>query len=117
MKNHVFKQCSNCHKSWDTRDEFLSDSSVKLFGYQASPEKLEAGLFHFYHSCNNTILIYAEVFTHLYDGLIFTDNLSGTDKCAEYCLHKYELGPCPNKCECAYVREILQTLRGWPKKK
>ena len=115
MKSPIFKQCTTCQKIWNNYEEFLSDPDVKLFGYQATPEKLEAGLFHFRHSCNNTIIIYAEVFTHLYDGKVFNDNFSGTNKCAEYCLHKYELDPCPNKCECAYVREVLQILRNWPK--
>jgi len=115
MKSPIFKQCAKCQKIWNEQDEFLSDPDVKLFGYQATTEKLEAGLFHFRHSCTNIILIYAEVFIHLYDGLIFNDNFSGTDKCAEFCLHQYELDPCPNKCECAYVREVLQIIRNWPK--
>ena len=111
----MFKQCNMCKEVWRDCSEFLSDPDVKLFGYQATPEKLEAGLFYFHHSCNNTIIIDVEVFTYLYDGEIFNDNFSGTDKCAEFCLHKYELDPCPNKCECAYVREVLQIVRNWPK--
>jgi hypothetical protein len=23
--------------------------------------------------------------------------------------------PCPSQCECAYIREILQIIRNWPK--
>ena len=40
-----------------------------------------------------------------------------TTECPEFCLHKSELRPCPAKCECAYVREIIQVIKDWPKKK
>ena len=55
-------------------------------------------------------------FKDLYDGPVFKDRLLSTEQCPEYCLHEDQLDPCPAKCECAYVREILQTVQRWPKK-
>jgi hypothetical protein len=41
---------------------------------------------------------------------------TGTEECPGYCLHQDELQPCPARCECAYVREIIQIIRNWPKR-
>ena len=113
----MFKQCSNCHKVWRTYQEFLADPSVTLVGYQVSFKDLESGLFIFNHSCKTTMGIPANLFTHLYDGPIFKERLTGTDKCPEHCLHKYDLEPCPYECECAYVRAVLQVVKNWPKER
>jgi hypothetical protein len=31
------------------------------------------------------------------------------------CLREGALDPCPLKCECRYVRDVLQVVRHWPK--
>ena len=111
----IFKLCNHCQKTWRNYHEFLSDPQIKLLGYQVSFEELEAGLFLFNHSCNNTVVLPAEIFTHLYDGPIFTERATGTDECPGYCLNKNELRPCPAQCECTYVREVLQIVNNWPK--
>ena len=36
---------------------------------------------------------------------------TGTDDCPGYCLRVDELGRCPARCECAYVREIIHVIR------
>jgi hypothetical protein len=51
----------------------------------------------------------------LYDGPVFEQRKTGTEQCPEYCLRKEELASCPAKCECAYVREIIQLVAKWPK--
>lgn len=111
----MFKQCKMCEKIWNNYEEFLSDPDIKLTGYQVSFEELEAGLFLFNHSCNNTLAIPAGDFTHLYDGPRFKENPLGTSGCPESCLQQDNLDPCPVKCECVYVREVLQIVREWPK--
>lgn len=111
----TFKQCGMCQKAWRNYHEFLSDPYVSLVGYQVSFEELEAGLLLFNHSCNNTLAIVADAFTHLYDTPIFKERATGTDKCPGHCLKENELRPCPAKCECAYVREVLQIIKNWPK--
>lgn len=46
---------------------------------------------------------------------MFTERLTGTEECQGMRLHEDDLRPCPAKCECAYVREVLQVITSWPK--
>ena len=111
-----FKRCTLCGYVWATREVFLSDPTLRLNGYQAFLEDLILGLFLFTHgSCGTTLAIEAKDFADLYDGPIFEQRLTGTDKCRGYCLSREELGACPNECECAWVREVLQVVKAWPK--
>ena len=88
-----------------------------MIGYQVNFDQLDLGFFLFNHlKCGTTLGISAGSFKDLYNGPVFSERLTGTEKCREYCLHEYQLDPCPATCECAYVREILQIVRKWPKK-
>ncbi len=112
----IFKKCPLCSHIWVSREAFLSDSKISVIGYQVHFEELEAGLFYFNHDeCGTTLALKAIVFKDLYDGPIFEERLTGSETCPGYCLKKSELRPCPNKCECAYVREILHIVKNWPK--
>ena len=113
-----FKKCS-CGHGWDSRDEFMADPLIEVVGYQVDFEDLKEGLFLFNHlnsSCRTTISVSAKHFFDLYKGPIFPDRLVGGANCPGYCLRRGELRPCPAKCECAFVREILKTVSEWPKK-
>jgi hypothetical protein len=114
----AFKKCTLCANIWPDRDEFLGDPSVDLVGYQAFFDgDLELGLFLFNHlECETTLAIRAEEFTDLYDGPVFSERLADTDRCAEHCMNRCDLQPCPNECECAYVREVVQIVKSWPKR-
>ncbi|MBU1043134.1 MAG: hypothetical protein KJ915_01895 [Candidatus Omnitrophica bacterium] len=112
----VFKQCPSCAFKWTSRNSFLADSTLAIHGYQVDFEDLVSGLFLFTHSdCGTTMAIRAEKFTDLYSGQIFETCCKGSAECPQYCLLKDELRPCPVKCECAYVREVLQIIKAWPK--
>jgi hypothetical protein len=114
---NAFKKCPLCGRRWHSRNDFLEDPSTDMIGYQVSFEDLSLGLFLFNHlECGTTLGIPAGNFKDLYHGPAFSERLFGTKECQEYCLHEDQLDPCPAKCECAYVREILQTVRRWPKK-
>lgn len=110
-----FKACPTCKKVWQTRNDFLDDPDIAIVGYEVHFEELTEGLFLFKHSCGATITLKAGSFRDLYDGPIFEARMTGTDDCPEYCLVKHELRPCSAKCECAYVREIIQLLMAWLK--
>ena len=110
-----FRQCIGCNTVWPDRDAFLCDSNVMLVGYQANFEDLVAGLFLFNHSCETTLSMPVVAFRDLYDGSVFQRPLTGTAPCPEYCLRQNKLESCPAKCECAFVREIIQVVRNWPK--
>lgn len=114
--NNEFKRCPSCHQSWESLDEFLTDSSLELVGYQVHFKSLEQGLFLFNHlSCKTTISVKSGIFFNLYRGPIYTKNLLGSDSCPEYCLFKSNLESCPAQCECGFVREIMQIIKTWDK--
>ena len=110
-----FKQCSTCGFKWSSRDQFLEDPDVELVGYQVNFEELLAGFFLFNHSCGTTLAIPVEPFEDLYDGPVFRERATGSEACPEHCLHEENLIPCPTHCECAFVREIIQYIKSWPK--
>lgn len=112
MTTEPFKRCESCGKVWLTRDEFMADGEIVPIGYQANFVALDRGLFLFNHSCHGTLSLEVHIFADLYDGPMFEERLIGSDSCAGYCLHRNVLRPCPEKCECAYVREILNRLKG-----
>lgn len=88
-----------------------------MIGYQVNYDELLAGMFLFNHICGTSLAISAEEFQDLYDGPIFTERLNGTEECEDHCLHESDLRPCPAKCECSFVREIVQVILNWPKHK
>ncbi len=111
-----FKKCTFCSYQWQTRNDFLEDASTDLIGYQVNFDNLILGFFLFNHlTCGTTMGIAAGLFSDLHEGPVYKERLTETEQCPEYCLHENQLEPCPQKCECAYVREIIQTVRQWPK--
>lgn len=106
-----FKVCSSCGMLWRSRTDFLADEEVRCIGYMADFRDLKLGLFHFNHEvCRTTLAIDASQFTDLYAGPTFEEQLAGTSECPGYCLRQDELRPCPAKCECAFVREVLDQV-------
>ena len=114
MDNH-FKQCPECGHRWPSREALLRDPQVSLCAYQANFTLLDAGQFLFNHTCGTTFSIPAGEFRDLYAGPVFSRSLMGSHDCPGHCQHADDLRPCPARCECAYVREILQIVRQWPK--
>lgn len=112
----MFKRCPKCDYEWIHRADFLYDPDLKLIGYQVNFKALAAGIFLFNHDCKGTLAIPAAEFLDLYHGPIFKERATGTQHCPGFCLHENDLVPCPVRCECVYVREILQVIRKWPKK-
>ncbi|MBI5558683.1 MAG: hypothetical protein HY885_13710 [Deltaproteobacteria bacterium] len=115
MAAEIFKKCTACSAIWPLQADFLADPSLSLLGYQVSFKELETGFFLFSHACRNTIGLRVKQFQNLYDGVIFTEKLTGSRECPGYCLNMKELKRCPSHCECAYVREIMQIIMSWPK--
>lgn len=112
----IFKRCPACGIEWPTRDDLLSDPDIKLLGYQVNFKDLATGIFLFNHCCKGTLGLYAVEFEDLYDGPIFQERYTGGSECPGHCMHHSNLKPCPAKCECAYVREVIQQLKAWPKR-
>jgi hypothetical protein len=111
-----FKKCSACGFVWSDRNDFLGDPDINLVGYQVNFRQLAAGLFLFNHVCKGTLAISAALFSDLYDGPIFTERMTDGPECSGHCFHQSNLNPCPNQCECAFVREIIKKINAWPKR-
>ena len=112
----IFKECTCCKNPWHSREDFLADSKLDFVGYQVNFGNLELGYFLFNHlSCQSTIAVPAGLFKDLYDGPVFSERKTNTEKCPGYCGDRELLEPCIEECECAYVREIMQIVREWPK--
>ena len=111
----MFHKCSMCGKVWDSRVDFLDDPYVDVIGYQVSFIELEEGAFLFNHQCGTSMSISASNFSDMYDGPIFKEKKVGSEECPENCINEQNLDPCPVHCECAYVREVLQIVKQWPK--
>ncbi len=114
-KNIPFKTCLSCDYNWNSRDDFLQDPDINLVGYQVHFKKLNTGLLLFDHSCGANLSLKVELFVDLYSGTVFRNNLAGTKECPEYCLRQGELRDCPARCECVFVRKIIQIIKNWPK--
>ncbi len=106
-----FMVCPNCRASWKTREDFLNDRNVFICGYQVNFVDIKAGFFLFNHICGTTFTLDVRAFADLYHGPVFNKKATGTDQCPGHCLHKNNLDPCPAECECAYVRDVVQTLK------
>lgn len=113
---NIFKDCPNCGKIWPSRPEFLSDPDVTLSGYQAHFIELRTGLFLFNHTCRSTLALHLNDFIDLYNGPVFSSHKLAPADCPRFCLNHRELRPCPVKCDCHFVREIIQILKDWPKR-
>lgn len=110
-----FKQCTKCARQWQNQEEFLADPDLSLLGLQVCFDDLLEGLILFNHSCKTTFSVEVSRFENLYQGPVYQERLSGGEHCAGYCLNERELKPCPAKCSCAFVREILQKIKHFPK--
>ncbi|BBO71759.1 hypothetical protein DSCA_56890 [Desulfosarcina alkanivorans] len=93
----------------------MDDPELHVIGYQPNFKKFTTGLFYFNHSCGSTLAIPASYFVDLYHGPVFQKRATGSDHCPEHCLRKEDLEPCLAECECAYIREVLQIIKTWPK--
>jgi len=54
-------------------------------------------------------------FDDLYKGTRYGMTLTETEECSGYCLDMNELSACSAECKYAYVRDIIQIIRKWPK--
>lgn len=113
--NPSFKRCPSCGETWGSQACFLEDPNITLIGYQAHFEELKQGLFHFSHSCHATVAISVKTFENLHSEERFGVNRAGGKECPQHCLYRDNLDPCPVPCGCSWVRELLQTIRVWPK--
>lgn len=110
----IFKECPMCSTVWKDRTEFITDKKLVINGYQANFDYLESGLFYFTHEvdgCFSTMALKANQFFDLGPNTVHTQRKTLTDECPGHCLDRSNLQICDVECECAYVRDILDTLQ------
>lgn len=110
----AFKVCTMCGFEWKTQEDFLSDPTLIINGYQVDFEKLDWSLFLFTHhvdDCFSTIALEAKAFLNLYDGERYPERRTGESDCPQYCLDEEQLTRCEAFCECAFNRELIQIIR------
>ena len=106
-----FASCPKCKFVWNRRGAFLVDPSTEIISYFVNFDDLDRGYFVFKHNtCGATLKLQVLDFKDLYSGHIHSERKTGTENCPEYCLNPDELHPCPEECECAYAREIIQLI-------
>lgn len=118
MITEPFKTCPKCSKSWDTLNDFLTDSSIYLNGYQVNLKSLETGMLLFTHiveECKTTMSIYVKNFSSMYSGARYAENKALSPECPRYCIEEKRLDRCDAHCECAFVREIIDIISNMPK--
>ncbi|BCR03115.1 hypothetical protein DESUT3_01840 [Desulfuromonas versatilis] len=109
----AFKTCPFCFTGWTTVEDFLKESNLSLNGYKADFERIEYGLFLFTHQspgCHSTLAIEAGDFFHLYTKDKYPEKKTNSETCPKFCLDETNLNRCEAFCECAFVREIIQTI-------
>ena len=110
----TFKTCPKCSTRWKTRDDFLSDSTIELIGYQADLNNLGFGLLLFDHDapgCSTTTAVFVYQFFDLYAGPRHPEVKALLPGCPRHCIDENYLSRCDVVCECAFVREIIQIIR------
>jgi len=118
MKTSPFKICPSCEHVWPTLEEFLADPDLLLAGYQVHFDDLEAGLFLFTHTqedCHTTLALVVKDFVSLSQRPILNKRTVQPAGCENLCMRQGAFDPCPIECECSWVREILQKIKGWPR--
>ena len=118
MRSTMFLKCSTCGHQWESREDFISDPLVKLIGYQVNFEDLQSGFFMFNHlaeTCRTTISLRTGLFSDLYHGEIFRERLTGSSECPGYCLYRNNLQSCPARCDCNFIRGVMQAILKYPK--
>lgn len=115
-QREFFKKCSNCTHVWPNLNAFLSDPAVEVSGYLADFVDLHLGLILFrHHACKTTLSTEVNQFSDLYNGPVYQKVNFLSETCPGYCLHENDLEACPAECECAWIRQVIQIVRGWPK--
>ena len=118
MKTEAFKTCTTCGHVWPSTEDFLSDPTLQLNGYQVHFDDLKGGLFFFTHlqeGCHTTLAIAVTDFLSLQDQPLLAKRDAQLCTGSDFCVHQNDTHPKPVKCECIWVRDILKTIRTWPK--
>jgi hypothetical protein len=118
MNTEPFKVCTSCGHVWPTMESFLTDPELRLAGYQAHFEDLTGGLFIFTHvhdGCGTSMALPVKKFIPLTARPILSSRSEQPGNCPGLCMREGCFDPCPEECECNWVRETLWIIKFWPR--
>jgi hypothetical protein len=119
MKTHAsqsFKTCPACGKCWSSRNDLLSDPTIRLLGFQPGANGFRSGLFLFHHrTCGTTLATELGALESLSRLPVFALSQCTENFAPAYCLARLGGKPCPLYCVCEFVSEVLAIIRQWPK--
>ncbi|MDR3708365.1 MAG: hypothetical protein P4L33_08690 [Capsulimonadaceae bacterium] len=113
MQDEGFKTCQCCAKRWNSREDFLADTSFRVVRLRADVKHPYNGLMLFIHrtkTCGATLAVAINQFFDLYTGPRFTENRALTPGCPRHCLDEYDLGRCDVPCQCALARDTFAVV-------
>jgi hypothetical protein len=105
-----FQNCGSCGKVWETWQDFILDSAVRLLGFQADSRLPDANLLVFEHKCGSSVSVLAKRLRHL---LPETDKgmappvLFGSEMCGRHCRLIEDLEACDRPCANARDRRLI----------
>lgn len=114
MESLPFKVCTKCGHKWQTKEQFVLDPHVHVFGYNAMFEQPEEGVFLLTHDsedCMHSFSIKVGELSSMYRGKRYRDLKFLGDDCESRCFKVNDLGPCRAECCMRWPRDILQCLR------
>jgi hypothetical protein len=93
----AFKKCPGCFTIWDSRDDFLADSSLELNGYKADFQEIQYGLFftHKVDNCFSTMAIEVKDFADMYSGNIYRARKTLSEERPRDCTDEKHTSPYP----------------------
>ncbi len=111
----MFKRCNNCGMKWATREEFLADDAVRIFGFQANPAFPTRSAYLFDHNpqdrpCRSTIAVEAEAFLDFYEGPWTESVIMTGQECEGHCALVEDLEGCERDCRFAPYRTVLRII-------
>jgi hypothetical protein len=116
LRTVCFKHCPTCNVLWRQQSQFLSDPEVKFLGFRpaATPESLALIVFN-HARCDTRLTFTLETFAELTVFPILCASCAITHKDTDYCLAGASGRPCPALCICAFVHNVSESIRAWPK--
>ncbi len=109
-----FKVCDKCGFEWNTIEEFVLDTNLRVNGYQAMLSNADEGLYILTHECPaclTSLSVTVGSLASLYQGVRFTELKFLSPECEGHCFKTDDLSVCKVECSMRWAREVLQYLK------
>ncbi len=114
MESLPFKVCTKCGHEWHTKEQFVLDTSLRVYGYNAMFERPEDGVIILIHEtpdCEFSFSIRVGELADLHVGKRYRELRFLNPECEGKCFKVSNLTPCTADCSLRWARDVLQYLR------